>query len=102
MSSKTHYVDIPFYPRFREPMLKRVKRCTARTSKKGRPGDRFRKWGAIFEIVGVQLLSADEIARRYWREEGCSSEADFRSIWRKIHPRLGWHRLVHLHWFELQ
>lgn len=93
-------VKIPFYPRFEKPMLAGTKRCTARTSKKGNPGDRFEAFGAEFEIERVDRRTPDEIARTMWYLEGCASEDDFRATWRKIHPRLPWTRLVYLHWFR--
>ena len=100
--SRWRWVRIPFYDRFREPMLAdpQVKELTCRTSKKGRPGDRFRAFGAVFQIVDVWRDTAAHIAICFWREEGCSSPADFKATWRKIHPRLPWDRMVWVHRFR--
>jgi len=82
-------VDIPFLERFREPILSGQKNMTSRTKRLGGVGDWFEVFGRCFVITRVKKLPLDLIASCYYWEEGCESEADFKKVWRKIHPRIG-------------
>ena len=81
-------VNIPFYPRFKDPMLNDIKVLTSRTRAMGKKGDTFDAFGATFEIDWVMSVDLGEVAE-HWREEGCSSRQDFVGVWKMIHPRKG-------------
>jgi hypothetical protein len=95
-------VKIPFKPYFKEPLLNGVKTCTARTKRMGEPGDTFMAFGASFELVSVEEVRLYEVAS-LWKEEGCTSEEDFKGIWETIHPRTGYseYHIVKLHRFKM-
>lgn len=95
------WLDIKFYPEFKEPMLSGRKIATARTNRHGAEvGDRFRRFGAVFEITNVRRQTAELISENYWHEEGFESQAAFRHKWRRIHPSLPWDRKVWHLWFK--
>jgi hypothetical protein len=93
-------ISVKFKSYFREPMLSGVKTCTARTKRMGQPGDTFEAFGAQFELLSVEEVRLYEVAS-LWKEEGCSSEEDFKMIWKSIHP-LGYfeYERVKLHRFR--
>lgn len=95
-------VEMPFLEEFRDPMLKGVKRCTARTKRYGEPGDYFEAFGKNFIFLLVTDMDLDLVAKHLWEEEGCSSEEDFKTVWRRIHPRKGFdpNWKVILHYFR--
>jgi len=79
---------IPFYERFRKPMLDDVKTWTSRTKWYGNIGDTFEIFGHEFEIVDRFRASLNYVAL-HWIEEGCESREDFIQLWKQIHPRKG-------------
>lgn len=102
LPEKHKEVYIPFLEQFKEPMLKDIKICTTRSKVYGQKGDYFWKWGAMFRIDEVRVLNLATVARSFWKEEGCSSDEDFRRVWRSIHPKVGFdeERDYHTHFFH--
>ena len=96
-------VKIPFQPEFKEPMLSSSKTMTTKTKKYGRPGDWFRAFGAIFELVEVYQTRLNLVAYTCYAEEGFSSSQEFRACWNKLHPNITFEekpdRPVYLHRF---
>ena len=101
MSSGWARVSIPFRPAFKEALLSGVKTCTARTSKKGKPGDLFTAFGAVFQLMSVERVPLHEVAD-FWYQEGCTDRNHFIAVWNEIHPRVGYRpkQLVYLHQFR--
>ena len=95
-------VKIPFYERFRKPMLDDVKTWTSRTRRMGNVGDTFEAFGQDFLIERVERKSLFEIALRHHKDEGCESAKDFVEVWKKIHPRMGYDhtKRVYVHVFR--
>jgi len=94
-------VKIPFYERFRQPMLDGTKTWTSRTRWYGDVGDTFDVFGATFKITKRMKKSLVCVAG-HWEEEGCVSEHDFKEVWRKIHRVKGYYPawVVKVHVFE--
>lgn len=94
-------IHLPFLPMFGPAMLADIKICTARTSRKGKPGDTFDAFGATFELLSVEDVALCEV-RSLWREEGCRSPEHFQAVWNGIHPRTGYQptQRVYLHRFK--
>lgn len=85
-SKEPRNIQIPFLPRFREPMLNGQKTWTSRTKKYGKVGDTFEAFGATFKIENISQQSLGFVAS-HWFNEGCQNKEDFIDVWRKIHPR---------------
>lgn len=79
-------VKIPFLERFREPMLNDTKTMTSRTKIYGGKGFWFEAFDRWFIIDSVDAQPF-KIIKLQWKMEGCSSEEDFLSVWKQIHPR---------------
>lgn len=94
-------IHIPFYPRFREPMLNEQKTWTSRTKKYGKPGDTFEIFDAEFVLLVVEEYPLSFVAENWYRE-GCNSKQDFIDVWNKIHPRKGYipNWIVYVHIFK--
>ena len=82
-------IHIPFLDVWRAPMLGGTKTHTCRSKKYGEPGDRFRQFGALFELVSVEKLSLEIVRDGYWQEEGCRSPEHFVEVWESLHPGRG-------------
>lgn len=82
-------IDIPFLPIWKPLMLSGVKTHTCRSKKYGAPGDRFRKFGATFELVSVDKVPLAIVRDVYWKKEGCTSPEHFTRVWEEIHPGRG-------------
>ncbi len=95
-------VKIPFYERFRDPLLNGTKTWTSRTRRYGKPDDVFLAFGASFKILSITKKPLSEVAD-HWREEGCTSIEDFIVLWKKIHYRVGFlpKQMVYVHTFIL-
>jgi len=94
-------VRIPFWKRFKEPMLSGEKTWTSRTKRYGKVDDTFDAFGETFKILKVECQPLIYVAC-HWKEEGCESFEDFVDLWRQIHPRKGYvpSWLVWLHVFK--
>lgn len=94
-------VTIPFLTRWEADMLYGRKTATSRSKRYGDPGDRFKAFGAEFEIVSVELIPLEQIAKAYWNVEGAVSPGDFMAIWSKLHRGI-WNpnRQVYFHRFR--
>jgi hypothetical protein len=91
---------IPFRPAFKEALLNGVKTCTARTSRKGKPGDLFTAFGVTFQLRSVERVPLHVVAD-FWYQEGCRDREHFLEVWKEIHPGVGYRpkQLVYLHQF---
>jgi len=98
--SGSRTVKLPFFERFREPMLAGVKVCTLRRDSRVKVWDRFETFGHVFEVTEVQMATPDFVGRGFWKEEGCTSEDDFKAVWKKIHPRLSTEKYCRWIWFR--
>ena len=94
-------VDIPFHEMNRVPMLDGSKHQTARTKRYARVGDRFKAFGAIFEVLTVELYSL-WVVRADWKAEGFKSPEGFEEGWKRLHPRKGFdpEQVVWVHKFK--
>ena len=94
-------ITIPFKSMFRDALLTGVKVCTARKKRMGKPGDRFLAFDQPFEILSVEDVSLDDVAR-LWKDEGCTSRAHFIEVWNSIHPKVGYRETqrVYVHRFK--
>ena len=95
-------VKIPFKERFREPMLKGVKKWTSRTKRCGHVNDEFEAFGQTFVITKVEKMLLRHVAKNYI-EEGFTSEDELIAFWNKLHPRKGFQpsQLVWVHEFQM-
>lgn len=82
-------VDIPFLPIWKPLMVSGVKTHTCRSKQYGAPGDRFRKFGATFELTWVAKVPLSLVLDSYWKQEGCTSPEHFVQVWEEIHPGRG-------------
>jgi hypothetical protein len=82
-----NWITLPFRSQFQAAMLAGVKTYTCRSKPYGRPGDRFRRFGAVFELIRVWETTLEDVATNYYRQEGCASPLEFVGIWNEIHPR---------------
>ena len=94
-------VKIPFYARFKEPLLNGTKTWTSRTKRYGKIGDTFDAFGATFAITDIKHWHLSFVTN-HWKEEGCESREDFIQLWQKIHPRKGYdpYQQVYVHIFR--
>ena len=94
-------IHIPFYSRFKKPMLDETKTLTSRTKKYGKPRDTFEAFGAEFILLAIEEHPLSFVAE-HWREEGCSSKQDFIDVWNKIHSWKGFipNWIVQVHIFK--
>lgn len=95
-------ISLPFTAQFERVLLTDIKTCTTRSKRFGRPGDVFRAYGAVFELLKVEQVRLDEVAAKYWQQEGCASPEHFIRVWEQIHPIKGFDSewLVWLHTFR--
>jgi hypothetical protein len=80
-------VQIPFLDEFTDALLGGRKTMTCRTKAYGKRGDYFKLCGAMFVIMSVEKINLGYVADKHYKEEGCTSRADFIRIWNKIHRR---------------
>lgn len=92
--------QVPFNDWSRERLAAGDKTATTRTSRYGRPGDRFEVEGSIYELTHVLKLPLVIVAEHFYEQEGCEESAEFVEIWEDIHPRKGfepdWEVWLHL------
>ena len=95
-------IDIPFLDQFKEPMLKGIKTVTSRNKIYGDTGDRFKKWGMVFELRWIEKIPLVVVACHWYKEEGFNSTDEFIEIWKNLHPRKGFDpdHLVYMHKFH--
>ena len=74
-------IKIPFYERFREPMLNDVKTMTSRTKIFGAKGNWFEAFGHWFVLDSVDAQPLKVIIAQ-WQAEGCNSKEDFLGVWK--------------------
>lgn len=82
-------IDLPFRPRFKEPLLTGHKTMTCRTEKQGAVGDYFVIFGATFELTHVMRMRLGYVGNDCFAQEGCRSVQDFMEVWTSIHPTKG-------------
>ncbi len=95
-------IKLPFRPRFKDPMLREIKRMTCRTEKKGKPGDTFEVFGKRFVLTHVMRMRLGFVATDCFIQEGCTSDQDFIEVWTGIHPKAGFdpEQIVWAHCFR--
>jgi len=94
-------VKIPFMADFKDSMLGDTKTWTSRTKRYGKPGDIFPAFNQTFILLAVERHTLKDIAENHWREEGCTNQEHFQTVWKKLHKKKGWQpdQLVHVHIF---
>lgn len=81
---------IPFQAEFEDRMISGQKTMTTRTERYGWPRDWFIAFGHLFVIDEVFQQRLNTVAKGYYEIEGFGSPKEFRTCWKKLHPRLGW------------
>lgn len=100
--------EVKFLSRFIDPIRARKKTATTRRRPLGKEGDLLRVEGVTPELylrlTLVERVNLEVVAVHYYLLEGCESPADFRRIWKEIHPRKPYDQLdlVYLHHFNLE
>lgn len=96
-------IEIPFQGYWREAMLEGRKTATTRPTPYGQTGDTFAAFGMIFRIKTVALIRLGVVAQYHYDQEGCTNSEEFKAIWRRLHPRVGFteNREVWMHTFEM-
>jgi len=84
------WIRLPFLPRWKQPMLDGTKTHTCRSEAYGQPGDRFRAFGAVFELLAVWQTTLEDVATNYYQQEGCASPEEYIAVWNQIHRRRGY------------
>ena len=99
---KSTVVEIPFNEWSRKRLQAGVKCATTRRFPYGKPGDRFQAVGRWWVLTDVRRIRLEEVAERYYKEEGAESPEEFIEVWKSIHPRAGWtpKRWVWIHFFQ--
>ena len=92
---------MPFRAEFANSMKSGIKTVTSRTFKKT-VGDTFTAFDMEFMITAVERRTLGFVRDFQWKEEGCSSPADFVRIWNEIHPIKGFDekQMINLHRFR--
>ena len=95
-------IDIPLDNQWRAAMLNGRKTCTSRTKAYGAEGGTFGAFGGEFILTEVRELTLETVCFEHYLEEGCHSPLEFRNVWIKLHPRVGFvpEQVVHCHWFS--
>lgn len=74
-------------------MIKQInannKVATSRPKPLGEVGDFFRVKESYYEITSIVKKPLGSIATNHFKEEGCSSTAQFISIWKELHTIKG-------------
>ncbi len=95
---------IPFMREFHEHITVRRKTMTCRTRPYGKPGDILQVAGTriLIKLISVTQVELGDVARSYYRQEGCESPMEFRETWAHLHPGRGYsdHQKVWLHEFR--
>ena len=94
-------IVIPFNA-WSKKRIKENKRATSRYKKYGNVGDVFNINGVDYELFEVKRMMLSEVASYYYVMEGCTSEEEFKQIWKDIHPYRGFcgNDLVWVHFFR--
>jgi hypothetical protein len=84
----SYRTEIPFRIDFFEAIRLGRKTTTARTRKYGKPGDILKVRGSrmVIKLIDVYPIPLGEVAKRFFRQEGCESPMEFRMIWEELHP----------------
>lgn len=95
-------IKIPFLPEWEQLILTGKKSATSRTKRYGYPGDYFEAFGHIYVLTEVYRIPLSYIASYHYLEEGCNSDFEFRKVWERLHPRMGFvfDKKVYLHKFK--
>ena len=96
-------IKIPFNSQFIMPIARGQKIYTTRTKKYGKVGDYFyvgNKRGLKCIIMGIQRMKLDEIAEKFWWQEGFHSKEEFIGFWLIIHRKWTPDKMVYLHSFR--
>lgn len=75
---------LAFHPRFESSLLTGTKDMTTRTSIKIDMNNRFTAFGAFFKVLWIRKERLGNIAKKFWKREGCDSEEDFITFWNNV------------------
>lgn len=94
------WINIPFSYEMYGAISQGKKVCTTRSEKKGEIGDLFVIAGKAYRIVDVRPMPLWEVGDTLYRQEGCSSPAAYRDLWRRLHQgRFSAEQTYYVHWF---
>jgi len=100
---------IPMLDQFHNLIMVGIKTMTTRPSRYGPIGARFKIVRTdpvmppiVIEIIKVFKLELGCVAKEFWKEEGASSEENFKDIWCRLHSRTKFRedKLVWVHRFR--
>ena len=94
-------INLKFMSEWQDKMLSGRKTCTCRTSKNGNVGDNFVVFNTKFIITDIQRRMLGAVVL-FYKEEGCDTLEEFKQIWIKLHPIMGYNpeRKVYFHFFR--
>ena len=98
MARRKSEISIPFNFTKPEDILSGRKTATRRATAYGaKPGDIFSA-GRIgsFRITAVYRQQLGDMTEEDAKKEGCDSLKDFKALWQRMHPRLGWEDKWHV------
>jgi len=95
-------IEIPFNEWSRDKLAKEQKTATTRTSRYGDPGDTFTVNNIEYELTHTVYLPLKVVTKHFYAEEGCNFQAEFKEVWKDIHPNKGYEPawMVWLHLFR--
>lgn len=95
-------IVIPFHESMKKAILDGKKICTSRNKRYGKAGDYFILGDNMYFITSVMRHTLDEVALALYKEEGFTSSKEFITMWRKLHPLVGYvpTKKVYVHWFK--
>ena len=82
-------IEIPFSEEFKKQLINDEKTMTSRTKRYGESGDTFSIFGETFVLQHVFKETLEQVAEKYYKEEGFASSKDFIEIWIRLHPMKG-------------
>jgi hypothetical protein len=91
-------ISIPFNFTKPEDILSGRKTATRRATGYGaKPGDTLLAGRTgRFRITAVYRQQLGEMTEEDAKKEGCDSLKDFKALWQRMHPRLGWEDKWHV------
>lgn len=95
-------IVLRFLPVWRVSMVSGVKSQTCRHVAHGMVGDRFQRFGVLFELTEVKQVVLSDVALCEFSKEGCDSTAEFLHAWSVAYPEKPYDpkRLVWRHVFK--
>ena len=90
IDSRPKLVFIPFRPNNIKLILAGKKTATSRTKPFAGVGDFFQIKNAYYVVDSVEKKLLQDVAQNYYKQEGCSSPAEFIQEWNDIHTIIGY------------